>query len=299
LRILEVCPTYRPSLEGGAAYITNISERLAKQHDLTVFTCDPSGKLPQEEVLHGLRVKRFKCFSPGNAFYLSSGMALEIRKNKFDVVHAHNYHALPLFFAQFAPKSRLVVNPYYHGHGHTAFRDFLFKLYKPMGGSVLRKADRVIAISHFEKAALIKDFPGISSKIVIVPPGFNVPVTVSPENSSKNPKSILCVGRLEEYKGIQDIIQALPYLDSGFHAKVVGKGPYKDQLSALVKKLNLEHRVTFFQDLPRDELLRMYSEAGLFVLLSRFESYSIVVAEALACGTPCIVSDRQQELLRN
>jgi glycosyltransferase involved in cell wall biosynthesis len=37
--------------------------------------------------------------------------------------------------------------------------------------------------------------------------------------------------------------------------------------------------------------LRKYAQAGVFVLLSRYEAFSLTVAEALASGTPCIVAN--------
>jgi glycosyltransferase involved in cell wall biosynthesis len=42
--------------------------------------------------------------------------------------------------------------------------------------------------------------------------------------------------------------------------------------------------------LSREELLRRYSEASVLVLLSKFEAYGLVVAEALASKTPCVVA---------
>jgi glycosyltransferase involved in cell wall biosynthesis len=291
MKILQVSPTYLPIMDGGAEYVKNISERLATTYEVIVFTCDSSGKLPKEEFINGVRVKRFRCFSPGNAYYLSPGMTAEMMKNQFDIVHAHNYHALPLYFSHFAKKNRFIVNPYYHAHGHTPFRNLLFKLYKPLGGHVLGIANKIISLSYTEKAALIKDFPRISDKITTIPPGNNLQNNLKNNRFVKNLKNILCVGRLEEYKGVQEIIQVLPLLEENFRLSVVGKGEYKDSLTALVNNLGLEERVSFYQDLPRIELLKMYSEAGIFVLLSKFESYSIVVAEALACGTPCIVAN--------
>ncbi len=43
-------------------------------------------------------------------------------------------------------------------------------------------------------------------------------------------------------------------------------------------------------DKPRDELLRWYATADVFVMLSKFEAYGITVAEALTAGVPCIVA---------
>jgi glycosyltransferase involved in cell wall biosynthesis len=72
--------------------------------------------------------------------------------------------------------------------------------------------------------------------------------------------------------------------------EIVGKGSYKKDLVKLAKKLNVSDRVKFFQELPRSELLQKYADADVFVLLSRYESCGISVAEALASGIPCIVA---------
>jgi len=95
---------------------------------------------------------------------------------------------------------------------------------------------------------------------------------------------------LEKYKGVQYIIQALPLLGKDLHLEIVGSGTYHGELAKLVDRLGLSQRVRFYQDLPRSELLKMYARAGVLVLLSRYESFSMVVAEALASKTPCIVA---------
>jgi len=53
----------------------------------------------------------------------------------------------------------------------------------------------------------------------------------------------------------------------------------------------VKNRVSFYGGgLSREEILQKYGDAGLFVLLSKHESYAISVAEALASGIPCIVA---------
>jgi len=71
----------------------------------------------------------------------------------------------------------------------------------------------------------------------------------------------------------------------------VGEGRYKANLLSLARKLRLNNRVKFYQEIPQQELLNMYAKAGVFVLLSRQEAFSIVIAEALASKTPCIVAN--------
>lgn len=291
MRILQVSPKYYPSIGGVEEHIKNISERLAREREVTVFACDPSGKLPKEEEINGVQVRRFKSFSPSDAYHISFGMARELKKARFDIVHGHNYHALPLYFARNARAKKFVATPHYHGHGHTPVRDFFIKLYKPFGKRIFAQADRVIAVSKYERELLLNDFTIDGNKISVIPNGVDLAEFNSLKAIPRESKTILYVGRLEEYKGVQYIIQTLPLLDKDFHLEIVGKGPYKANLVTLIDKLGLNNRVRFYQDLPRQELLEMYARAGTFVLLSKHEAFALTVAEALASKTPCIVAN--------
>ena len=44
MKILQVCPKYYPSIGGVEQHVRNTSERLAYDHEITVFTCDSSGQ---------------------------------------------------------------------------------------------------------------------------------------------------------------------------------------------------------------------------------------------------------------
>lgn len=291
MKILQVCPRYYPDIGGIEEYVKNISERLAKKHDVTVFTCDLSGKLPMTENINGVTVKRYRCFAPGDAYYLSRDMRNELKKSEYDVVHGHNYHAFPLFFARSVKTQRFIVSPHYHGHGHTALRNFLLKFYKPLGKRIFKDADCIITDSNYEKELLARDFKLDKKNIDVIPLGIDTSEFNRVGEQAREDKTILFVGRLEEYKGVQYIIEALPFLEKDFCLKIVGKGPYKTNLLTQINKLGLNDRVTFYQDLPRQALLQMYARASVFVLLSKFEAFSIVVAEALASRTPCIVAN--------
>jgi len=291
MKILQVSPGYFPDIGGVEEHVRNISERLAREYEITVFTTDPSGDLPKEETINGVLVRRFKSCSPQNAYHISFNMLRELKRSEFDIVHGHNYHAFPLSFSRYAKKKRFVVTPYYHGHGSTALRDFLIRMYKPFGRKSFQEADKVVALSNYEKDLIIRVFNMDSDKIVVIPSGINLDEFRGLKMTGEKPKTILCVGRLEEYKGVQYVIHALPLLDAGFRLEIVGNGPYKEHLIRLSRELGLECRIDFYQDLPREELINRYAAAGLLVLLSRYESFSIVVAEALASKTPCIVAN--------
>ena len=55
MRILQVCNHYFPYVGGAEEYVRNISERLARKHEVSVFTTHPSS-LPNEEEINGVLV---------------------------------------------------------------------------------------------------------------------------------------------------------------------------------------------------------------------------------------------------
>jgi glycosyltransferase involved in cell wall biosynthesis len=277
---------------GLETHVSNICERMADKHDVTVFTTDPSGKLKREEVVNGVLVRRFKVFAPGNAYFISFALLGACRKSKYDILHAHNYHALPLFCSQFSQFRKFIVTPHYHGHGSTLFRDSLLKLYKPFGGKVLKIADTIVSVSDYERRLILRDFKLDKEKTIEIPNGVEwkeFQGLIKEKDSETS--TILYVARLEHYKGIQFAISALPLLSDNIHLDIVGDGSYKRELVQLSERLRVKHRINFYQNLERNVLIQKYYNADLVLLLSKYEGYGTVVAEALATGTPCIVTN--------
>jgi glycosyltransferase involved in cell wall biosynthesis len=290
MEVVQVCPRYYPYIGGVETHVKNICERLVNQYDVSVFTTDSSGRLPRKETINGVKVFRFKCLAPGNAYYFSLEMLEKLQKVKSDIVHGHCYHALPLFFSKMIQKKKFIVTPHYHSFAQTGFRDFLIKLYKPIGGKVFEEANNIICVSNYEKHLLVNDFKLDYSKIILLPNGINKKEFLNLKKKKSKSRKILYVGRLKKLKGIDFLIKALPKIDDDIVLDIVGKGIYEKSLISLVKNLGLEKRVTFKGNLSRDDLLQNYANADLFVLLSKYEAFGICVAEALASKTACIVA---------
>jgi teichuronic acid biosynthesis glycosyltransferase TuaC len=109
-------------------------------------------------------------------------------------------------------------------------------------------------------------------------------------------KVLVSVGRLSEAKGHQDLIQALGMITPEILCDLYiigGVNPEEDygpELQALVTALGLGERVHFVPNVRHSELPDWYSAADLFCLASWREGCPNVVLEALACGTPAVVS---------
>jgi glycosyltransferase involved in cell wall biosynthesis len=294
MRILQVCHRYFPYYGGVEEHVRQISERLAKRNDVEVCTTDSSGALARTEVVNGVEVKRFDCYAPNNAYYFSPAMKRYLKKKSesFDIIHAHNYHAFPaLYAAQTKKGNKLVFTPHYHSRGNTFFRSLLHRPYKFFGGQIFAKADRVICVSNYEKNLILENFGKIEEKLVMIPNGVNFEEFRALKERKEDSHVVLTVGRLERYKGVQHLIEVLPKLESDVSLEIVGEGPYKSTLVKLAEDLSVENRVSFFEKLSRVDVLQKFVEAGVFALLSNRESYGMTVAEALLCGTPCIVAN--------
>lgn len=104
---------------------------------------------------------------------------------------------------------------------------------------------------------------------------------------------LLSVCRLEKIKGIQTLFQALSQLSleerSRFKYTLVGDGPYRTFVESLAQELQLVD-VEFTGFLERDELVRVYSSADLFVLPTHSEAFGQVFTEAMAMGLPVLAT---------
>ncbi|VVB89085.1 D-inositol-3-phosphate glycosyltransferase [uncultured archaeon] len=285
-----VCHRYYPDIGGVETHVREISERLVQRgFDVEVVCTDQAWKYPEYENHNGVRITRFKSLAPKNAFYFAPQVYFYFREHVFDIVHAHNYHAFPAFFASSATKDRLIFTPHYHGGSHSRFRNLLLKPYQWFGRSIFENAEKVVCVSKYEMKVIENDFQVPGSKLVHIPNGVNPEDFKDVKEMKNDSKTVLYAGRLESYKGIQYLIEALPLLE-GYRLRIIGKGSYEKDLRDLALKLKVNSRIDWLKDIERKELISHFRSAHVFVNLSTFEAYGITVAEALACGTPCIVA---------
>ena len=292
MKIAQVCPRFYPYHGGVETHVYEISKRLSKWFDVEILTTDPSGALKKEEKLDCITIRRFKSYAPSNAYYFSPELFKFLKRNskKYDIVHIHNYHSLTSFFGALAKtKNKLIFTPHYHRKAHSVFRNLLIFPYSILlGRKIFERADEIVCVSEYEKKLLLNSFK-ISKDIFVIPNGVNFEEFKKIKSIKKDEKTILYVGRIEKYKGVQYLVEVLSVLQD-WKLIIVGRGQYKPKVIELAKKLGVLNRITFLQDLPRNKLLELYARASVFVLLSKQEAYGITVAEALVSKTPCIVA---------
>ena len=287
MKIVQVTPRYPPHTGGVETHVKEISERLVERgHEVVVLTAGAGADVAARERRNGVAVKRHRSFAPGGAFHVTPGIARSVRRERADLIHAHNYHSLPAVFAAVAAgRTPFVITPHYHGRSADAVRDVLLSAYRPLGRWAFRRADTVVAVSDWERKRLRADF-GVEA--TVIPNGLDIERFATAKPEQRDGPYLLCVGRMEEYKGVQHVIRALPELD-GYDLVVTGTGPYRTELERIARREGVDDRVEFLGFVPDARLPGLYAGASAFLALSEFEAYGLTVAEALASGTPCVV----------
>ncbi|MEL6183370.1 MAG: glycosyltransferase, partial [Myxococcota bacterium] len=114
-------------------------------------------------------------------------------------------------------------------------------------------------------------------------------VGLSPERLT-----VAAVGRLVHQKGHDRLLCALARLrDDGLdgQALIVGDGPERSALEALIERLQLEGYVALVPALPHPELMGLLASCDVFAMSSRFEGFGIALIEAMMLGLPPVVAD--------
>ncbi len=296
-KVALVTPLYAPAIGGVERHVEMLARGLVEQGvEVSVITTDPTGTLPNEEILDGVVVRRFRTGKRRGRFFLSASMGRWWARHAADfaLVHAHSYHTPVALQAAIAARSRgvpFLITPHYHGTGHSPMMRVLHIPYRPLGTWMMRGATRIICVSEPERGLVVRDFAG-RARTLVVPNGVDVdqiqgarPFEVSPRE-----EIILSVGRLEGYKGADRLITALPHLPPRYRLVLVGEGPARSVLESLVTKLDVQSRVRFLGKVERSELDRWYRTAAVYVSFSAHEAFGLTLLEAAAAGTAVIAS---------
>lgn len=157
---------------------------------------------------------------------------------------------------------------------------------------LLMRCQRIQLISQSERNYLAGRFPQYLSKTKVLPLGISLPAERWQQG---NANEFLYVGRLLDYKGIEDLIMATYLIrQSGkeIHLNIVGKGPdsYEAKLKQRVQLMKLRVYVQFHGWRQSSELRRWMGRAAALIVPSRREAYGLVALEGMAMGTPLIAS---------
>ncbi len=164
-----------------------------------------------------------------------------------------------------------------------------------------RRARRIVAISESTRADLARLYGLPLERIDVAYPGVDPAFRRLPQTEVDDfrrrrglpERFILHVGTLEPRKNLPTLIRAFAALNpAGVHLVLAGgEGWMVDQVTGLIDALGLGDRVHRPGYIPSDELARWYNAAEVLAYPSAYEGFGMPPAEAMACGTPVVVSN--------
>ncbi len=297
MKILQVNKFYSPWIGGVERIVQQITEGLNEKNNfkIEVLCCDHNKK-GKEEKINGVKVYHASSFGIFWGLPISLDFFRLFKKlsQKVDIIDFH--HPFPLgdlAIFLFRPKAKLIV----HYHSDIVRQKALSFLINPFILNTLKKAEKIIVSNPnlIESSSCLRKF---KQKCQIISFGVDLKEI---ENSlseqeqrkikEKYGRFVLFVGRLNYYKGVDYLIEAMK--DIGANLVVIGEGKEKERLKLKVERLKLGDRVFFLSHQPREKLINFYGASEVFVLPSIFksEAFGIVLIEAMVCGKPVVSTE--------
>jgi glycosyltransferase involved in cell wall biosynthesis len=325
MRILNVTQTYFPFLEFGGppVKVRSLSRQLVRLgHQVTVLTADWGLQARASELQSGLERtalgRRFEddgievIYLPSwlryRALSWNPGIAAFFRARmwNFDVVHIFGlYDFLGPATAAACRRSGVpyLVEPI--GMFVPIVRNFLLKrmYHLALGQRMLQESWTIIATSPQELAELASS--GLPpEKIVVRRNGVEMPEKL-PERGKfraaasipEDAKVVLYLGRLSEKKSPDILLQAFASLsNAAAELRLVFAGPdeggMKNRLQQMAIALGISSRVQVLDAVFGEQKWSAYRDADIFVLPSQNENFGNTAGEAVAAGTPVIVTEK-------
>lgn len=313
---------------GQVVYVLELAKALARSgYEVDIYTRQFEGRAAEEPVREGVRIVRIPC---GPDEFIPKEEAIPIwdefadnmkdflarEQLSYGVFHSHYWDA---GWVAMQVTSALEQGFVHCSHSLGAwkreqFRNvpgaeemFRFEERIARENRVFRAARRLIATNPEEVDNYQRFYGFEPAAIDMIPPGVDVrtfrPLQEGEEETPTDlPDSyILALARVDHNKGFDLLIHAFARLAERhpeLHLVIGGGSPRPKQpeidlrqsLEDLAREYGLEDRVLLYGYVPDELMAPFYRGARAFVLSSRFEPFGMTVTEAMACGTPVVVT---------
>ena len=165
--------------------------------------------------------------------------------------------------------------------------------------SLMENASCIVIPNETELGVMQKYYNYGSDKFRIIPCGVDLELFYATMRKTakrevgfdKYDRIILCVGRLEPIKGVDLAVRALALTKSTARLVFIcgeNQSSRITTLRKLARELKVEPRVQFIEDVPYYDMQKYYSASDMLLNPAYYDSCSLSVMEALACGTPVV-----------
>lgn len=304
MQIVQTNKAYYPKVGGIETTITNLSEGLVKQHNVSVkvLTCSNQRSTESERKnLNGVEITYLPTFGFVASLPISISYMNSLSKLTGDILHVHEPFPWADLSYLFSKRIRsnfkhLVVS----WHSDIVRQKWALSFYRPFIHKFLELADKIL-VSNKNLIEYSEYLPRYKSKCEVIPLGAKLDWIDHSENRRDRVQKIkseyvspmvLFVGRLVYYKGIQYLIEAISKLPD-VKLVIIGSGPLEQKLINQIHSLNIWERISILPELDEETLYSYYEACDIFVLPSveKSETYGIVQIEAMACGKPVVCTE--------
>ena len=303
MRIAIDATALPPRHRGAATYITHLIANLpgvdrrneytvfCKASDVAVLSNGPT--LPLVPVAMASRPQRL--------LWEQLVLPSMLRRLRIDVLHSPHFTA-PIV----SGATRRVVTvhdlaAYRHPESHSFVKRWYFRSMI----RAARRADRILTLAESVRGDLISMLGVPADRVDVVPHGVddafrpldeNTPADRALEEYGLTHPLALYVGELSARKNLERLIEAAERLAGSIPLMVALVGPMgqaASRLRARIATSPLRGRIRVMGYVPQSDLVSLYRAADVFVYPSFYEGFGLPVLEAMACGTPVVISDRQ------
>src|SRR3989338_2889582 len=314
----------RLNTRGGAQrQILELARALQKRgHKITLYTFAYSKKDCFEDLLKGMQVTVWRGAGETKHFFLggffdenrkAKELALQIDKD-IDLLHPHDQvsYRVAAYYKKYVKDVPSVwmmndvptrgytewygrqMNPYFRVPFFRSFLHWLMDSYDLR--NFIRKQDVIAVLDNFNKEN-VRRFLGRDA--TVVRSGLDIAVFryVERQPPDRANVQLLTTGIFMRHRRFEDIIEAIKILAGrGVNATLTIIGDqdndkkYAGEIKALVKQNGLDDRIFFAGRVSEEELVHGYQRHHIFIFANDPQTWGLAVFEAMACGTPVIVS---------
>ncbi|MFC1944130.1 glycosyltransferase family 4 protein [Chloroflexota bacterium] len=296
-RIAQVTAFWGPAYPtGSGVFCYEISKRLAMQSEVHVYTSN-LGNFNALENIDNLYVHPQRTYLTAWDMNPLANVFTRLLNDDYDIVHVHSYifflsnqAALAKFF-----KRRHNMVLHFHGgldidsdsHSFQRFRIWAKEnLYdRTLGRFTVKSADKLLSVSQSDIPIIQRKF-GVN-EVDWIPNAVDTEKFL-PSEAEDKPSVILYAGKLEKWKGLEILIEALSQIKreiKGVELLVAGVGSLEGKLRGSALPIRCLGHV------PYEKMPEVYQKASLVILPSFMEGLPSVCVEALSCGVPVVATD--------
>jgi len=330
MRILQVVATLAPRYGGPSVACPELCRELAQQgHHVSIYTSDVDGsgnlEVPLEHPVFsdGVEIRYFRGWSRPGKYMFSPGMWRALRNTvaDFDIVHIYSVYGFSSSAASYWCRKHGVP---YLVHPHGSLDPFLRRRHRPrkwVHAKLFAERDyrhaAAVLFNSAEEMRLASDWPGLKMldgsdddmpKRLVVPVGIAPKWLQEPDAAAGElfrrkhgalvgRRLVVFFGRINFKKGLDILARAFAQIVGDcedLHLVLAGPSDedYQRQVRQWLAEGGVLEKATFTGLLREEDRFAALQQAEVFVLPSYTENFGQVVAEAMASGTPVVISDR-------